>query len=125
MGKLIYEEESFQINGACFVVYKNMGSGFLEAVYQECLELEMKEQNIPFIAQQELELKYKNETLKQVYRPDFVCYDKIILEIKAVDQLSNELRAQIINYLHATSFKLGLLVNFGHHPLLEHERFVL
>ncbi len=67
MEKLIYEKESYQINGACFEVYKNMGSGFLEAVYQECLELEMKQQNIPFIPQQELELKYKNEML--LYRP--------------------------------------------------------
>ena len=110
--------------GACFEVYKNKGCGFLESVYQECLEIEMNMQKIPFKSQIPLDLEYKGYKLKQRYVPDFICFDKIILEIKAVTNLVNEHRAQIHNYLKATDFKLGILVNFGHHPQLEYERIV-
>ena len=125
MGKLIYEDLSYKIIGACFEVYKRMGSGFLEAVYQECLEIEFSFQKIPFKAQQEIKLTYRDKTLHQHYKPDFLCYDKIIVEIKAVSNLADQHRAQILNYLNATEFKLGLLVNFGHYPKLEYERFVI
>ncbi len=123
--RIIYKEESYAIIGACFNVYKEMGSGFLEAVYQECLELELSEKKIPFEAQKDFQLKYHDQILKQTYKPDFLCHNKIIVEIKALSKIMDEHRAQILNYLNGAGFKLGLLVNFGHHPRLEYERFVL
>ncbi|MDD3538518.1 MAG: GxxExxY protein [Eubacteriales bacterium] len=125
MGKLKYEEESYQIRGAIFEVYREMGSGFLEAVYQECLEKELIKAGIPFVAQHELGLYYKGEALKQVYKPDLICFGKIIVELKAVKELCDEHRAQVHNYLKATGHELGFLVNFGHYPKVEIERIVL
>lgn len=122
--EIVYKEESYRIVGACFEVYKEMGCGFLEAVYQECLEMEFLAQEIPFKPQVELMLSYKGRPLKQKYVPDFICFDKIILEIKAVTELADLHRAQIQNYLKATGYKLGLLANFGHYPKLEYERIV-
>lgn len=122
MNDLIYKDEAFKIMGACFEVYKGKGCGFLEPVYQECLGIELALQDVPFVPQKSLTLEYKGRRLKQTYAPDFICYDKIIMEIKAVSQLADEHRAQVINYLQATGFKLGLLVNFGHFPKLEWER---
>jgi len=124
MVEIVYKEESYSIIGACFEVYKEKGSGFLEAVYQECLEIELSDQNIPFRSQCDLELKYKGKPLRQVYRPDFICFDRVIIEIKAVSAVTDEHRAQLHNYLKATGMKLGLLVNFGHYPKLEYERIV-
>ena len=125
MTELIYKEESYKIIGACFKVYKEMGCGFLEPVYQECLEKELTLQGIPFDAQKIVELNYKGQKLDKIYKPDFLCFDKIIIEIKAVSKLNNEFRAQIINYLNATNMRLGLLINFGYFPKIEHERYVL
>ena len=122
--KIIFKEESYRIIGACFEVYKDKGSGFLEAVYQECLALEFTGQGIPFVEKPRLRLDYKGHELQQTYEPDFMCFDGIIVEIKAVKQLCDEHRAQAINYLKATGKQLGLLVNFGHYPKIEHERFV-
>lgn len=122
---IIYPDESYRIIGACFEVYKEKGCGFLEAVFQECLEIEFDLQEIPFVPQHSLPLTYKGRPLQQCYIADFVCFDKIIVELKAVEKLADEHRAQVLNYLHATGFKLGLLVNFGHHPKLEWERIVL
>ena len=99
-----------------------MGCGFLEAVYLECLGREFGIQNIPFTAQTALTLEYKGEALKQRYAPDFICYGKIILEIKAVKELADDHRAQTHNYLKATKMRLGLLVNFGHYPKSQYER---
>jgi GxxExxY protein len=107
--ELLYKDESYAIIGACFEVYKEKGNGFVEPVYQECLELELTGQKIPFAAQGALRLTYKGTELKQRYIPDFLCYDKIILEIKAVKQLTDEHRAQVLNYLKATGLRLGLL----------------
>ena len=121
---ITFKEESYRIIGACFEVYKEKGHGFLEAVYQECLAIELGLQAIPFVERLRLELDYKGKTLSQYYEPDYLCFGKIIIEIKAVKQLASEHRAQVINYLKATGLQLGLLVNFGHHPKLEHERFV-
>jgi GxxExxY protein len=121
---LKFKEESYRLRGAVFEVYREMGCGFLEAVYQECLEREFKKQAIPFLAQQELILHYKEERLNQTYRPDFICFDLIIVELKAVKELTNEHRAQIHNYLKASKLELGLLVNFGHYPKAEIERIV-
>ena len=122
---IIYKEESYGIMGACFEVYKEKGCGFLEPVYQECLEMELGLQGILFQPQVGLALAYKGRPLKQKYVPDFICFEKIILEIKAVSQLNDEHRAQVHNYLRATGYKLGLLVNFGHYPGVEHERIVV
>lgn len=123
--KLIHEEETYRILGACFEVYKEKGCGFLEAVFQECMEMELGLQGIPFVAQPELALAYKGRPLKQKYKPDFVCYGKVLVELKAVSKLTDEHRAQVINYLHATGLKVGLLVNFGHYPKVEHERIAV
>ena len=94
MAEIIYKAESYKIIGACFEVYKNKGCGFTESVYQECLEIEFLMQGIPFVAQQELELEYKGTTLSQTFKPDFICYDKIIVEIKALECLIDAHRAQ-------------------------------
>lgn len=122
---LLYKNESYEIIGACFEVYKTMGCGFLEAVYQECLEKEFRNRNIQFESQKEVDLEYKGEKLNHKYKPDFVCYDKIIVELKATSKLTDGHRAQVINYFHATQYKLGLLINFGHYPKIERERIIL
>jgi GxxExxY protein len=125
MSKLLYKDMTYSILGACFNVYKSMGAGFLEAVYQECLEIEFSEQNISYDAQRQINLFYRNQKLVKYYIPDFICYDKIIIEIKAVSKICDEHRSQTLNYLNATSCKVALLINFGHTPKLEYERFVL
>lgn len=122
MTEIVYKGESYAIIGACFQVYNEKGCGFLEPVYQECLGIEFEYQRIPAIAKPSLVLSYRERILKQTYEPDYVCFEKIIVELKAISALTNEHRAQLLNYLHATSFKLGLLVNFGHYPGLEYER---
>lgn len=124
MVQVVLKEESYKIVGACFEVYNAMGCGFLEAVYQECLEIEFSNQAIPFKAQVPLELSYKGQVLKQKYIPDFICFDKAIVEIKALKELGDEHRAQVHNYLKATGYRLGLLVNSGQHPKLQYERIV-
>ena len=121
---LLYKDEAFAIVGACFEVYNDKGCGFLEAVYQEYLELELAQRDIPFQPKKPLTLTYKGQTLRQTYEPDLVCYDKIIVELKAASELDDAHRAQVHNYLKATGYRLGILVNFGHHPGLEHERIV-
>ncbi len=121
---IVFKDESYTIIGACFEVYKEMGCGFLEAVYQECLSIEFEERRIPFTNQPKLKLNYKRRLLKQTYEPDFICYGGIVVEINAVKCLVDEHRAQVINYLKATGMQLGLLINFGHYPKIEHERFV-
>ena len=125
MASLLLKDECYQIIGACFEVYKEKGCGFLEGVYQECLEIEFELQGLPAVAQRPLDLRYKGRLLTQKYVPDFVCFDSVILEIKAVKELGDEFRAQVHNYLKATGRELGLLVNFGHFPKLEWERIVL
>lgn len=124
MPDLILKDECYKIMGACFEVYKEKGNSFLEAVYQECLELECGFQSIPYVSQPELKLTYKGEPLTQTYKPDLICFDQVIVELKAVSEVTNEHRAQVHNYLKATGHRLGLLVNFGHHPQLEWERIV-
>lgn len=125
MTKLILEQETHRILGACFEVYREKGCGFVEPVYQECLELELASQGIEFLAQQELGLSYKGRALRQTYRTDLVCFGRVIVEIKAVSALTDEHRAQLMNYLRATGLKVGLLINFSHYPGVEHERFVM
>ncbi len=121
----MFRDESYAIQGAVFEVYREMGGGFLEAVYQECLAIEFRRREIPFEAQKDLSLVYKGERLQQIYRPDFVCFGKIVVELKTAKELAPEHRAQVLNYLKATGLRLGLLVNFGHHPKAQMERLVL
>jgi GxxExxY protein len=122
MTEIIYKRESYAIIGACFEVYNEKGCGFLEPVYQECLGIEFEYQQAPAIPKPSLSLSYRGRTLIQTYEPDYVCFGKIIVELKAVSALTDEHRAQLLNYSHATGFELGLLVNFGHYPKLEYER---
>lgn len=122
MGEIIYKEESFKIIGACFEVYNHKGFGFTEPIYHECLIHEFSMQGIPFVSQPELPLTYKGLKLDQNFRPDFICYEKIIVEIKTLAALTDANRAQTLNYLHATGFELGLLINFGQFPKLVYER---
>jgi GxxExxY protein len=122
--ELICKEESYAIVGACMAVYKDKGCGFLEQVYHECLTIEFELSGIPFISKPLQTLQYRGRTLVQTFAPDFLCYDKIILEIKAVSMLVDEHRAQALNYLSATGCELALLVNFGHYPRLEYERLL-
>src|SRR4051812_19598133 len=112
MNQLVYQDETYRILGACFEVYRDKGCGFLEGVFQECLELEFELQGIPAKAQVPLSLEYKGRPLRQTYIADFICYDKIVVELKAVSKLADEHRAQVQNYLHATKHRVGLLVNF-------------
>lgn len=122
---IIYKEESYQIVGAAFKVYNGLGSGFLEAVYQEALEIEFQRQGIPYEREKDIKIFYDGVELKQSYRADFVCYNKIIVELKAVSSLDDAHHAQVYNYLHATGFKLGILLNFGYSEGLEKDRIVL
>ena len=125
MDKIVYKDESYKIIGACFNVYNTLGSGFLEQVYQECLEIELEKLGIPFVAQKEIEIKYGDIILKSKYKPDLICYGKIIVELKAVKNICDEHKAQLFNYLKATDYKLGFLANFGAYPSLEYKRIVL
>jgi GxxExxY protein len=125
MSKLILEQETHRILGGCFEVYKEKGCGFVEPVYQECLELELASRGIEFLAQHQIGLSYKGRALRQTYRADFVCFGKVIVEIEAVSALTDEHRAQVMNYLRATGLRVGLLINFSHYPGVEHERFVI
>lgn len=122
---LIYEKECYAIRGAIFEVYKETGNGFLESVYQECLEREFQTQNIPFVSKPELTLCYKGNPLSHIFIPDFICYDKIIVEFKSVKELMPEYKAQVMNYLKVLHKRLGLLVNFSAYPQVQIERIVL
>lgn len=122
---LRFARETFTIRGAVFQVYRTMGAGFLEAVYQECLALEFARRSVPFEALSALRLTYAGEMLRQTYIADFVCYGQIIIELKAVRTIAPEHRAQLINYLRAANLPLGLLVNFGSAGSVEVERFAL
>jgi len=125
MSEIIYKKECYDIQGAVFDVYKEIGCGFLESVYQECLEMELKKRNIPFVSQQELKLIYKGDELQQTYKPDLICYEKIIIELKAVKEIVAQYQAQLMNYLKATGLSLGLIVNFGHYPKVEIKRIIM
>ena len=121
---LLYSEQSYAINGAAFKVYNTLGHGFLEAVYQEALEIELHRREIPFVAQQEMRVLYKGEQLKHRYIADLVCYDCVLLELKAVEKLVPAFEAQVLNYLNISQIRVGLLVNFGHFPSVEIRRLV-
>ena len=122
---LLLEEESYLIRGAIFEVYKTLGAGFLESVYQEALEVELGAMNVPYKSQPEVTISYKGRSLNKTYRADIVCYDSIILELKAVKQLLPEHMAQLQNYLRATKMRLGFLVNFGNSTGVEIKRIAM
>ena len=111
--KILYREESFAIIGACMKVHRTLGAGFLEAVYEEALERESQNLKIPFKRQVKLDLYYGNQKLTKQYRADFICYDEIIVEIKAVSLIPTAFYAQLQNYLKCTNIELGMLINFG------------
>lgn len=110
---LIYKDEVYEIIGAAMEVHKELGNGFLEAVYHESLEKEFRNRSIPFESQKQFDIFYKNEMLDKKYIADMICYGKIIIELKAVDKLSDEHYSQVINYLKASKLILGILINFG------------
>ncbi len=120
---LIYKDEAYMIIGAAMEVHKELGSGFLEVVYQEALVIEFESRGIPYIQESKLEVSYKGHVLTKYYESDFICYDKIIVETKALSELLGNNQSQVINYLKATGFKLGLLINFGAESL-EYKRLV-
>lgn len=120
----IYKDECFKIVGACMEVHNELGSSFLEPVYQEALALEFAKRNIPFSKEHRLDIYYKDALLDKWYRADFLCYNQIVVELKACLGLSEEHIAQAINYLSALKLRLALLVNFGA-PRLQWKRVVL
>ena len=119
------KDEVYQIMGAAFEVHSEKGHGFVEPVYQECMEIELRTRSIPFEWQKELTLFYHGQRLQQTYIPDLICYGQILVELKAVKDLGNEHRAQLLNYLRTSKIKVGLLINFGQHAGVQWERFVL
>ena len=121
---MIFKDEVFAIIGAAFEVHRELGPGFLEAVYHEALERELVARKIPFESEKVLRIVYKGEPLQKVYVADLICYGKIIVELKPLDRLSGKEESQVINYLKATGMKVGVLINFGSHPKLEWKRFV-
>jgi len=110
---LLYGKEAFEIIGAAMEVHRILGHGFLESVYQESLAIELKNRNVLFEREKLLKINYKGQELQQYYKTDFVCYDKIIVELKALSELNSDHDAQVLNYLKATGLRLGLLINFG------------
>ena len=120
---MLFKDEVYAIQGAVFDVYRNMGNGWREEVYQQCLELELADRGIPFESKRELPIFYKGRKIEKTYIPDVICYGQIILELKAVSELTNEHRAQLLNYLRMTKSKLGLLINFAAYPKVRIERY--
>ena len=123
-GTLLLEGETFAVRGAAFEIYKELRDGYLEAVYQECLRKEFVARGIPHAVQPKLAISYKGDLLEATYSPDFVCFDRLIVEIKAVQHIAPEHRAQTVNYLKTTGLAVGLLVNFGAPAGVEIERIV-
>ena len=122
--EVLFKKESYSIIGAAMEVHRTLGKGFLESVYQESLGLEFKKRQIPFSREQILELFYKEDKLSKYFVADFICFDKIILELKSVSGLTSEHEAQVFNYLKATQMNLALLINFGSNSL-QYKRIVL
>ncbi len=124
MADLLHKDEAYEIFGAAIEVHKELGAGFLEAVYQEALAIEFQKQGIPFEREKRLNIIYKGIQLKKSYIADFVCYGNMIVETKAIKEISNSDHAQALNYLKATGFELALLINFGS-KLLQKKRIIL
>jgi len=118
MAEIIYKEESYRIIGSCLTVFNKLGSGFLESVYQEALEIQFNKDKIPFEKEKRLRIQFDDILLDKFFRADYVCFDTIIVELKATPFIHNNDIAQILNYLRATNMKLGILVNFGEKSLV-------
>jgi len=118
MGKLFFEEETYRIIGTCMKVHQSLGSGFLESVYQEALEKEFAKDGIENIRHKKLNINYNGVKLKKYFIADFVCYGKIIIELKASSFIHKDSEAQLLNYLKATNYEVGLLINFGQRSLI-------
>ena len=125
MKEIIFKEEVYGIVGAAMEVYWELGRGFSEPVYQEALEIEFRLRRIPCEPQEDIFIYYKGEALKKKYVPDFICYGQIIIELKALDGVGGREVSQLLNYLKATKFNLGLLINFGSPGRLEWHRYVI
>jgi len=125
MAELLYKDEVYTVIGAAMDVYNHLGPGFLEAIYQEAMEVEVTARNIPNSPEQNVQIMYKGKPLKKFYTPDLMCYGKIVVEIKAIDRLTSREEAQLLNYLKATGMPVGLLINFGAEKDLEWKRMVL
>lgn len=123
MDKLIYKDEVYKLNGIAMKVYNELGFGFLESVYQEAFEIELKRENIPYKREYNIDIYYDNVKLQKGFRADFLCYDKIIVELKASSGLIGKDESQLINYLKATGIKVGTLYNFGTSSL-EYRRLI-
>ena len=123
--ELICKEEVYAIIGAAIDVHRELKSGFLEAVYQEAMAIELGLRSIPFSAQQPITIHYKGRPLNKFYIADSICYDRILVEIKVMERLTKKETAQLLNYMHATRSQVGLLINFGDPGRLDWERFVL
>lgn len=123
--ELLFREEAYRLVGACLAVHKDKGNGFAEPVYQDALEIELELSGIPFDAQRSYQIFYRGRPLRHTYTPDLLCFETVLMELKAAKCLTDEHRAQVLNYLKVTGLQLGLLVNFGSHPRLEWERIVL
>ena len=125
MAELLYKDEVYAIVGAAMEVYNQLGPGFGEAIYQEAMEIESESRGIPYKPQQDIHIVYKERTLKKFFTPDLICYEIIIVEIKAIDRLTSREESQLLNYLKATGMPVGLLINFGAEKDLEWKRMVL
>jgi GxxExxY protein len=119
---MILKDESYAVMGACFEVYNQLGPGFLEPVYHRCLEIELTSRSIPFVSKPKVPILYKGESIGCLYEADFICYQQIILELKAVAQLATQHEAQLMHYLKATQLPLGILLNFCCPTELQYKR---
>jgi GxxExxY protein len=123
--ELLFRDEVYAIVGAAMEVHREFRGGYLEAVYQEAMELELGWRGIPFVPQAEILLKYKGYPLKKRYIADLVCYERVLVELKVMERMTTREEAQLLNYMHATGFRVGLLINFGDPGRLDWQRYVL
>lgn len=125
MAELLEKDEVYQLVGAAFAVFNELGAGFLEAVYQEAMEIELSARNVPFVPQAKLVVMYKGQRLQKEYIADLICYGTVLVEIKCVERLTPREESQLLNYLKATGIKVGVLLNFAGPKNLEWKRLVL
>ena len=125
MNELIFKEEVYRVVGAALEVYNELGSGFLESVYQEAIELELASANIPFQSQVPLRIKYKDQVLKKQFIADLICFGAVLVELRAIDQITKREEAQILNYLRATGLRVAVVINIGDPGRLDWKRLIL
>ena len=125
MSELLLKDEVYRVIGACIEVQREIGPGFDEAIYQECLEIELEAQSIPFLVQPEFQMEYKGRRLKKSFRPDLLCFGELVVELKALERLASREESQLLNYLKSSRKPVGLVVNFGSFPKLEWKRMAL